>query len=345
MRNLIKKILKEESKSFDWIEDIDDNKALERFDYIETAAEVFSGKEVEYDMAGDVEDYRELSNEEIEDKRELLEWYLANNYFSDIEVRGGKYYMTMENWSGFIDMFEDCRGGYNYICRYLAKAVLVEDDYWEPYYDITRDWYDEVWKLVNKETYDEIIKHIQEKYIGDSQSGNMTITIDGEEVEFTQELLDSWVGDSDVLGKYIEDVPEFEDIKTSLEHSYESAYNISARDNVWKAAKGAITDIFGESEWESYEVQKMGGKVTRHQLLFDVTDIFWEVISVHFEDYCDLDYDRDCDFEYSDFSDLCRFFMEEELWHEELNPRFDEYPNDDEIYMYFNDEASERLYW
>jgi hypothetical protein len=345
MRNLIKKILKEESKSFDWIEDIDDNKALERFDYIETAAQVFSGKEVEYDMAGEVEDYRELSDEEIEDKRELLEWYLANNFFGDIEVRGGKYYMTVENWSLFTEMFEDCRGGYNYMCRHLAKSVLSDDFDWEPYYDITQDWYDEVWTLVNKETYEEIIKHIREKYVGDSQSGYQMIDYDGDEVELTEELLDSWIGDSDVLGHIINDAELFSDIKTSLEHSYEGAYNTAAKDNLWKAAKGAITDMFGEAEWESYEVQKMGGKVTRHQLVFDVTGIFWEVVSVHFEDHCDLDYDRDCDFEYTDFFDLCGFFMNEELWHEELNPRFDEYPDDDKIYMYFNEEAPDRLYW
>ena len=342
MRDLIRKILKED---LDWVKDVDDKQALERFDYLEVAAEVFSGKEVEYDMSGDVEGYRELSDEEIKDKSELLEWYLTDNYFSDIEVRGGRYYMSVNHWEDFTDMFEDCRGGYNYMCRHLAKAVLAEDEYWEPYYDITQDWYNEVWTLVNKETYDEIIKHIQEKYVGDSMSGNMTIHLDGDEVELTQELLDSWIGDSDVLGHIINDVPEFEDLKNSLEHSYESAYNMSARDNVYKAATNAITDLFGEGKWESYEVKKMDGTETRYHLLFDVTNIFWDVISTYYNDYCDLDYDRSCEFEYSDFFSLCKFLMYEDIWEDELNPSFNEYPNDDDIYMYFNDEASERLYW
>jgi hypothetical protein len=247
--------------------------------------------------------------------------------------------MVVDSWVDFAEMFEDCDSQYS-ICSHLAQRILNEDeDYWEPYYDITMDWYDEVWTLVNKDTYDEIIQYIKEKYIG------KTITLDGEEMELTQELLDSWIGDSDVLGHIIEDVYEFEDIKTSLEHSYESAYNTAARDNIWKATKNAITDLFGEGKWESYEVKKMGGTATRHRLLFDVTGIFSEVIEAYFQDYCDLEYDRECEFEYGGFFDNVRMLMYEEIWNEELNPTYDEYPNDDDIYMYFNDEASERLYW
>jgi hypothetical protein len=342
MRDLIKKILRED---LDWVKDVDEEKALRDFSYPEVASEVFTGEEIVY-IDSDYDDYetKELSDEVIEEKRGLLEWYLANHYFNDIKVTDDKYYMEVSNWVDFAEMFKDCDSQYS-ICKHLAERIFAEDDYWEPYYDITHDWYDEVWTLVNKGTYDEIIEHIKEKYIGDSQSGNMTITIDGEEVEFTPELLDSWVGDSDVLGKYIEDVPEFEDIKTSLEHSYESAYNTAARDNVWKAAKNAVTDLFGEGKWDSYEVKKMDGNVTRHQLVFDVTGIFGEVVEAYFQDYCDLEYDRDCEFEYSSFFDNVRMLMYEEIWNEELNPTYDEYPNDDDIYMYFNDEASERLYW
>jgi hypothetical protein len=344
MKSLIRKILKED---LDWVKDIDDEKAVRLFNYPETAAEVFTGeKVVEYDDDWNVEETKELSDREIEDKRELLEWFLANKHFTDIQVKGGKYYMEVGSWEVFSMMFKDCNGGYNYMCRHLAQQILnQEDDYWEPYYDITQDWYDEVWTLVNKKTYDAVIEHIKEKYVGDSQSGYMMIELDGEEMELTEELLDSWVGDSDVLGKIINDVDEFSDIKTSLEHSYESAYNTAARDNIWKAAKGAITDLFGEGEWESYEVQKMGGKTTRHQLLFDVSDIFWDVIESYFTGYCDLDYDRDCEFEYNDFFETVRDLMHEELWNEELNPRFDEYPDDDDIYAYFNEEAPDRLFW
>lgn len=347
-------IIKESvNEDFNWVQDVDDEKALRNMshNWQEIAAQVYTGFEWYYDDAGEpIEDEdgdikkRELSNEEIEDKRQLLEWYLVNHYFRGLKEKGGRYYMEVDHWSDFAEMFKDCDSQYS-MCRGLARQVLAEDDYWEPYYDVTQDWYDEVWTLVNKKTYDEIINHIREKYVGDSMSGNRTITLDGEEVELTEELLDSWIGDSDVLGKIIEDVPEFEDIKTSLEHSYESAYNTSARDNVWKAAKNAITDLFGEGEWVSYEVKKMDGTVTRHELVFDVTSIVPEIIDAYFQEYCDLEYDRECDFEYSDFFDLVKFMMYEEIWNEEFNPTFDEYPNDDDVYMYFNDDASERLHW
>jgi len=343
----IKQIIREEINDFDWTSTITYDKALKNFDWMETAAEIFTGKAEsgQYDEDDDPI-YRELSDKEIDEKSELLEWYLVNHYFSDIVVKGKKIFMEVGHWEDFAEMFEDSDSQYGYMGRSLAKAVLAEDDYYEPYYGVVQNWYDEVWGEMNPDSIKQVVDHIREKYVGDDMSGYRTIEVDGEELELTEDLLQSWIGDSDVLGTIIRDSDDFEEIKHNLERAYETAYNDVSRNQIWKAAHEAITDLFGEGNWESKVVKKYDGtEKTNNYLLFDITDIFWDVISSYFENHCDFDYDRECDFEYGNFFDNVRFSMTEEYWEEELNPRFDEYPDHREVSKYFNEMVGDYLYY
>jgi len=343
----IKQIIREEINDFDWTSTITYDKALKNFDWMETAAEIFTGKAEsgQYDEDDDPI-YRELSDKEIDEKSELLEWYLANHYFSDIVVKGKKIFMEVGHWEDFAEMFEDSDSQYNYMGRSLAKAVLAEDDYYEPYYGVVQDWYDEVWGEMNPDSIKQVIDFIREKYVGDDMSGYRTIEVDGEEVELTEDLLQSWIGDSDVLGTIIRDVDEFEEIKHNLERAYETAYNDVSRNQIWESARGAITDLFGEGNWESKVVKKYDGtEKTNNYLLFDITNIFWDIISAYFENHCDFDYNRECDFEHVNFFDNVSLCMYEEYWEEELNPRFDEYPDHREVSKYFNEMVGDYLYY
>ena len=337
----IKQIIREEINDFDWTSAITYDKALKNFDWMETAAEIFTGKAEsgQYDEDDDPI-YRELSDKEIDEKSELLEWYLANHYFSDIVVKGKKIFMEVGHWEDFAEMFKDRDSQYNYMGRSLAKAVLAEDEYYEPYYDFVQDWSQEVWGEMTSESKKVVIDFIREKYLG------QTTEVDGEDIEITEELLQSWSESSDALEEVIRDNYDFEEIKLNLERAYESAYNDVTRNQIWEAAREAITDLFGEGNWESKVVKKYDGtEKTNNYLLFDITNIFWDIISSYFENHCDFDYNRECDFEYANFFDNVSFCMYEEYWEEELNPRFDEYPDHTEVSKYFNEMVGDYLYY
>lgn len=324
-------------EDFDWVEDIDHKQALKRFDWMEAVAQAFTGEEV---VDEDTEETRELSDREIESKKELLQYYLSDSYFPDVKRKGDRIILSVGHWEDFVELFEDCSGGYNYMCQGLAKAVLAEDEYYEPYYDVVQDWSQEVWGEMTSESKKEVIDFIREKYLG------QTTEVDGEDIEITEELLQYWSESSDALEEVIRDNPDFEEIKLNLERAYESAYNDVVRNQIWSAAHETITDIFGEGEWVSYEVKKQDGTTsTRQDLEFDITNIFWDVISAYFQDYCDLGYDRQCDFEYGNFLDNCRLLMYEDIWEDELNPRFEEYPDYRELSNLFNEMIGDYLYW
>jgi hypothetical protein len=338
MKSLIHKILKEEG--FDWATSIPSYDDM-KIDWEDHVLPYLTGQRPTFDEEGNIEDFDrwpEISGDERADLEPLAKHYFVRQ-LNDIDFKDGKFLMTVGSWGEFAELFKDC-DYQGYICKYTAESVLGEEDYWEPYHDVVYDWEDQVWESVDGESRKLIVDHIKRHCVGDRVEME-----DYGEVELTDSLITSWTSEDHILGQMVSrnDGGCFEDLKNSMRWWYEDAYNTAARDEYWNSTHGAITEVFGEGEWEEYEVKKMGGTATRHQLVFNVTSIFMEVIESFYEDYCELDYDHECELEYSDFLDNLRFLMNEEVYMELLNPRVSEYPDDDKVKEYFNEKVREEL--
>ena len=333
MRNLIKKILRE-SDDFGWIRDIEVNTDLTPAQ-IKMRYDAFPLEVVGPNMPG----------------------------FRDIHWEGGKLILYVNHWEDFAELFADNDSSqYGYINKWLAEAVLAEDDYWEPYYDVVYDWMEQVWGMVtdNKELLNYIKEYIRKNdFIGQELEYDEDPDAEG----FREDML----LDDDLLGELIKYEDIFYDLKSELMWAYESAYNVAARDNVWKATYGELKDLFGEGEWTSF--QNARGQ-TRHMLKFDVTDLVMESVEKEidnciegckryfdperhyvdeetgeieaeaFEKFCTECHDYPFT-EYSDFISFYRNYLYE--WDELLNPRFDEYPDDKDIAEYFADDVYSRI--
>ncbi len=355
MRKIIKKVLKED---MDWINDVDPIRKIlkeEGFDWAvdtpsyddmkigweEHVLPYLTGQRPVYDDEGDILDFDrwpEISREEREDLEPLAKHYFVRE-LNDIDFKDGKFIMTVGSWSEFAEMFKDC-DYQGYVCRYTAEQALGGDMDWEPYYDVVHDWMDQVWDGVNSKQYDAIVTHIRKWMIGDTLTDEF-----GEEYELTEELLTSWLGEKETLGHMINNEvgSGFEDLRNSMKWAYESAYNDAARDEYWNSTHDAIKGVVGKGEWEEYKVKKMDGEVTRHQLIFDVTDIFMDVIQTYFDDYAELDYDHEQELEYDGFLDNLIFLMNEDLYDEPLNPSVSEWPDSDKVSEYMNDRIFDDL--
>ncbi len=336
MKDLIKKILRED---FDWATDVPSYDDM-NIDWEEHVLPYLTGKRPTYDEDGDINDYEDwddISPNEQEEYSPLAKHYFVR-HLNDIDFEDGKFIMRVGSWSEFSEMFKDCDYS-GYICRYTAEQVLGEEMDWEPYYDVVHDWMDQVWESVNDETYKTIVAHIRKWMMGD------ILEVDGEEFELTEELLKSWLSEKEILGHMIDNEvgSGFEDMKNEMRWAYENGYNTAARDEYWNSTHEAIKGIVGKSEWEEYKVKKMDGEITRHQLKFDVTDIFMDVIQTFFDDYADLDYDHETELEYDSFLDNLIFLMNEEIYDEPLNPRVSEWPDDDKVVEYFNEDMLSRI--
>jgi len=349
MRNLIKKILKE-SDDLDWIRDI----------------------EVETD----------LTPAELKMRYDNIPFGVFSKYiagqFRDIYLEGGKLFLYLKDFSEFVDLFKEDRGGDGYVNRYLAKLILAEDDFWEPYYDFV-DWLNDVWDMVtnDEELLQYIKEYIKKNYVvpknynpdqldvfGNKPKKLNINNIDGRilDVDFFNEIIQ----DNDYLGELIETEPMFEDLKLELKWAYESAYNTAARDEVYLSTVGSIRDIFGDGEWTSFE--NIRGH-TENMLKFDVTNLIIEVVensidncleecrkyfdvSKHyevdehgseeeaFEEFCE-----ECvDHPFDNFGDFISFYSDLlDNSNDLLNPRYDEYPNDSVIVKYFPEDVYSRI--
>lgn len=281
-----------------------------------------------------------------------------DNIFNDIELRGDKLYLITDGLCDFTDLFVDNDSSqYNYINKWLAEQIFCDDgDYWEPYYDVVHDWGNQVWEMVmnNTELYKYISNHIKEGgYVGKELSTSDEFE-DPENEGFRIDMLKDKV----LMEELIEHDDLFDDLKNELTWAYESAYNTAARDEIWVSAKGVISDAFGNSEWESKVIRKLDGEVTRHLLVFDVTSIIFDVVgefldgcfescrSYHtrygdddqtFEEYCE-----ECwEIEYGDFIDLYKEYLDD--YSELFNPSFSEWPNDDKLAEYFEEDVYSRI--
>jgi hypothetical protein len=337
VKNLIKKILRED---FDWAVDTPSYDDM-KIGWEEHVLPYLTGQRPIYDDEGDILDFDrwpEISRQDRESLEPLVKHYFVKQ-FPDIEFKDGKFLLGVNHWEDFVLMFKDCdyQGS---ICRHTAEAVLAEGGYWEPYYDVVQDWKGEVWESVDYKTLNNIVSHIKKYLIGD------TIEVDGEEFELTEELLTSWLSETETLGHMIDNEvgSGFEDLKNTMRWAYEGAYNDASRDNYWNVAHNAIKEVVGDGNWVSYEGKKRDGSpITRHELEFDVTNIFMEMIQIYFDDYCDLGYDTDCEFEYSSFLDNLIFMMNEEIYGELLDPSVSDWPDSDDITRLFNERLNDEL--
>ncbi len=290
---------------------------------------------------------------------EVVGPYIAGQ-FNDVVYEGGRLYLEVNDWCDFVDLFEDRDSGYGYMGRYLAKNVLCDGDYWEPYSssDLVNDWVDDVWDLVTDDP--KLLEYIK-KYI--KENDFIGQPLDYEESDFlTEEILNN----TSLLGLLIDDEDIFHDLKMELKWAYGTAYNQAASDNVYNAATDAIIDIFGKGEW----VQKKNRRgVDIHVFKFDATDVILESLSNEisdcwsscrryfnperhydpeeheseeqaFEEYCE-----ECiDSPFNDWGSFIGFYSRYlEDRDDELSPRYDEWPSSEELKDYFREDIYSRI--
>ena len=330
MRKLIKKILREQD-DLQWIRDVETESSLSPAQIVNRYESAFPSNVV---------------------------GPMVMEGFSDIWYEGGKYILKTDDWSDFVELFKDVHSDYGYMGRYLAKSVLTDNDYWEPYNssDLVHDWFDQVWSMVakDKELYNYVVNWVSNTLIGDE------MRFEGEETTLTKEYLLEWSADSDVLGEMIDELDVFEDLKINLTWAYGDAYNQASVDEIYNSAIGAIKNSFGDGKWESKTINRNGEELNKNQLVFDVTDLLEDVVVEYiedcwancrkywepdfgddeFEEYCDECSDSPFN-EYSTFISFYSVVLDNQG--EEYNPRYNEFPDEDKITDYFKDSFYNRF--
>jgi len=339
MKELIKKILKEQQDNdWDWLIDVE-HKPID-YEFLSTKVHEYfygEGKGEEIEGYGDEYETFELSPKQIEERKYFVMEFMDRE-FSDINYEDGKFYMNVGDWS-LSDLFKDTTSDYGYIGRGLAKVILSDDDYWEPYYDTYSDWKDEVWDIVNPDNYNTILDGIIKKYTGEE--------LDYENLIINENFKSLIQEEPSLLGDLINDEDLFNGIKAELGSIFHNSYNGLVHSQYHNACTNAITDLIGPYDWKAEETTYRDGneskKVMKHSLRFDVTNIIFDVLRSYFMDYCLTKWE--CQMEYSSFFNNLTLLLNEEIWEKPLYPRGDEYPDHRELEKEFNERVSDELTW
>jgi hypothetical protein len=355
MKNLIRKILREEFDDFDWVGDLIDN--------VETV-----------EIPAGILWYRANygKSKSVNLKKRIMP--ILASEFSDINLEGDRIMMTVDGFCDFTGFFknDDNLTQYGIVNSWLVEKIFCdENNWWEPYNDTYGSWFNDVWLegvVGNNKLYEYILKHIKKEYVIPDNYNPKQLDIFGNlpekrEIYYVEDLMSggkerlldneyfNWLTENpESLGRLIDDDDTFLELKREFGWAYDSAYNVATTDNIYKSIKEAITDVFGQPI-EGTTTNEKGR--TKYFLKFDITDLFEGVINDYFygcfehclnnrkvenpEEYCD-----DChDFDSYLFKSLFENMLTEngQLW----SPRFDEYPSRKEVLPYFEEDVYDRI--
>jgi len=164
--------------------------------------------------------------------------------------------------------------------REIAENVLSED-YWEPYYDVVHDWFNQCWDELTEKTVKFVKKELIKKLKG--QTIDVTCMDDYEEhfpdgtmVVNVKNM--SKISDRE-LGYLIKDCDDLEQFKTVLDSIYTDTYNNVASADYYDAIMGPIEDFLGKPiehgsyQRTQYDKQGKPYKVFISTQVYDITDI------------------------------------------------------------------------
>ncbi len=255
------------------------------------------------------------------------EKYFINNSFDDAHKVGDKIIFKVDGWSDFINCFDS---------KYIAEQVFSED--WFEMYDFSSkdiNLKDNVLDNLDKKSFDRLMDKVKEfkgqelENMGDYDN----FSEDGEDPVLTDELINKISSDINMLYDLIKNCELFDDLKYDLYNAYRNAYNNSAESELFDKLSDEIKLFFGDSgKWETYTYKKNGKETTGDQLVFDITNKYYEII-----DNILIDLDR------IPFDESSYFLRVLEIYLDEINEKFDTpntqyyYPNSRTVKKYLNE--------
>jgi hypothetical protein len=178
--------------------------------------------------------------------------HFSNDYY-DITLSDNKIILNVDHWSELIDLFVEGD-------RYILETYIFSEDFSEMYEFDPYD--DDVFESINSDSFNyikEFIMENKENYIGEELNNGETLTM-----EMLNNELESLIKTDEL----------FQDLRIDLSNNYLRSYNNAAESELFDMAHRELKSLLGESKW----VSDRGV----NELLFDITDIFYESLKKFF---------------------------------------------------------------
>jgi hypothetical protein len=208
-----------------------------------------------------------LKNLEINKENTLR--FICDDLVTDVSIMDGGYYMYLRSRDELAELFD--KGYRDDSSYYAAKAVLLGEDYWEPYYDTTDDVYGDVIEELDPENMKRLYEYIVNELEGIEISPETELLNDianvqnGESAMINQKNVESVVKDSETMGYLLDH--ELSELYSELHSIHDNAYNQSYESEVYREVWGALNDIFDIDKREYVYQQHPYKKETQIEVL------------------------------------------------------------------------------
>lgn len=272
--------------------------------------------------------------------------YIVDNYFGDISSENGRYILKLDNRED-LSIFFKRDGGRDMSSQELAKLILQED-WWEPFYDSLQDVYDEVIENLTPENLKLLAEKINDELSGSEVDPYTSLLEDiaedqghPEYVELSVDLLLNTIFEDKESTKYILN-HEANDTDSELYSLYHNAFNTAYVDEKWENLTSELKSLLGIENIGEYRSRKVknykGEEVNISDYFIDVTNFLPDVIKSTFDDrYMNDDYRNQFEY-YGSFES----FVEEMIYENVIEggslymPYYD-YPDHDRVERYMNE--------
>jgi len=272
--------------------------------------------------------------------------YIVDNYFGDISSENGRYILKLDNRED-LSIFFKRDGGRDMSSQELAKLILQED-WWEPFYDSLQDVYDEVIENLTPENLNLLANKINDELLDSKIEPETSLLEDiaedqghPEYVELSVDLLLNTIFEDKESTKYILN-HEANDTNSELYSLYHNAFNTAYVDEKWENLTSELKSLLGIENIGEYRSRKVknykGEEVNISDYFIDVTNFLPDVIQSTFDDrYMNDDYRNQFEY-YGNFES----FVEEMIYENvieggSLSMPYYDYPDHDRVERYMNE--------
>lgn len=256
-----------------------------------------------------------------EDSKKIID-YIIKTHFSFVSYENGKYYMEIGNLGDLHFLFRGDSANF-------AKSILLQE--LDPYYYSFNDLGQTLSSLItelNQNSQDKLANYCQKylsqyiDYNGDDETITSYVDMDKNEDTFllTKERLDEILSDEDILSDLLENSTDFEDLGSTIENAYGSAYSNVESDAYYNKTVDELKSFFETEDLGYYDTRpvkvfKSGVETTKSKEIYkvNISNIILNVIKEVVDDQMGNEDDYNPFYSFGNFKDLLREFRGEEI--------------------------------
>ena len=198
--------------------------------------------------------------------------YICDNIITDVYYMDGGYYLYLREREELATLFS--KSGRDFSARDAAEKVL-DENYWEPYWDTTDDVYRDVIDVLNEENKNHLANYIVKNM------GNQELSLDdyddGLFHQFSEEQgtegffkIDSenvmeLIGDEMAMKELFQ--KNLDELKNELYSLHNNAYNTAYTDEIYNDVWSELSEYFEPKSWKYDEKERYDGKKIQHEYI------------------------------------------------------------------------------